>query len=345
MSGQVYNRWRDGGSGRKGRKHKHIFISFTWDLILLLLVVMLRRAWKPIVATAAAGGAAYYFAYRNSQPTFKIPVRSTDPDGKRTMTTRTIPILELKTIEERINQNATSNSHTSPGGIDWNYSTASLASNDPIEDANATQIVRRDDSDPSAPGDYLFFAVMDGHSGPHTSRLLSKVLTKAVALEISRLSSPSDETQSTPGVLASVSRLIRGGTNKPISPTQTTRTTDPKSVSSAIVEAYERLDTELINAPLRILANNLDEESKKDKTIPDLSHHPLALTSMHPAVSGSCALMAIFDTANRDLYVACTGDSRAVAGVWEPSEDGKGQWRIEVLSEDQTGRNPNEAER
>jgi len=306
---------------------------------------MLRRAWKPIAATAAAGGAVYYFAYRNSQPTFKIPVRSTGPDGKRTMTTRTIPILSLKTIEERINQNATSNSHTSPGGIDWNYSTASLASNDPIEDANATQIVRRDDSDPSAPGDYLFFAVMDGHSGPHTSRLLSKVLTKAVALEISRLSNPSDETKDTPGVLTSVSRLIRGGTHKSISPTQTTRTTEPKSVSNAIVEAYERLDTELINAPLRILANNLDEESKKDKTIPDLSRHPLALTSMHPAVSGSCALMAIFDTANRDLYVACTGDSRAVAGVWEPSEDGKGQWRIEVLSEDQTGRNPNEAER
>lgn len=55
--------------------------------------------------------------------------------------------------------------------------------------------------------------------------------------------------------------------------------------------------------------------------------------------------MAVFDTAHRDLYVACTGDSRAVAGVWEPTEDGKGQWRIEVLSEDQTGRNPSELAR
>ena len=52
--------------------------------------------------------------------------------------------------------------------------------------------------------------------------------------------------------------------------------------------------------------------------------------------------MALFDTANRDLYVACTGDSRAVAGVWEPTE---GQWRVEVLSEDQTGRNPEEKKR
>lgn len=55
--------------------------------------------------------------------------------------------------------------------------------------------------------------------------------------------------------------------------------------------------------------------------------------------------MALIDTANRDLYVACTGDSRAVAGVWEEAEDGTGSWRVEVLSEDQTGRNPNEKQR
>lgn len=55
--------------------------------------------------------------------------------------------------------------------------------------------------------------------------------------------------------------------------------------------------------------------------------------------------MAVFDTAHRNLYIACTGDSRAVAGVWEPTEDGKGVWRVEVLSEDQTGRNPNELKR
>ena len=55
--------------------------------------------------------------------------------------------------------------------------------------------------------------------------------------------------------------------------------------------------------------------------------------------------MAVFDTAHRDLYIACTGDSRAVAGVWEKPADGSGHWRVEVLSEDQTGRNPNELKR
>lgn len=55
--------------------------------------------------------------------------------------------------------------------------------------------------------------------------------------------------------------------------------------------------------------------------------------------------MSVFDTVHRNLYVAVTGDSRAVAGVWEPSDDGTGSWRVEVLTEDQTGRNPSELAR
>ena len=55
--------------------------------------------------------------------------------------------------------------------------------------------------------------------------------------------------------------------------------------------------------------------------------------------------MSVIVPSEDDLYVACTGDSRAVAGVWEERADGKGQWRIEVLSEDQTGRNPSELKR
>lgn len=60
---------------------------------------------------------------------------------------------------------------------------------------------------------------------------------------------------------------------------------------------------------------------------------------------GSCAILALLDSARRDLYVANTGDCRAVAGIWEEGPEGKGIWRVEVLSEDQTGRNPNELKR
>ena len=62
-------------------------------------------------------------------------------------------------------------------------------------------------------------------------------------------------------------------------------------------------------------------------------------------LAGSCALLAMLDTSNRNLYVACTGDSRAVAGFYEETADGQGVWRVEALTEDQTGRNPNELKR
>jgi pyruvate dehydrogenase phosphatase len=121
---------------------------------------------------------------------------------------------------------------------------------------------------------------------------------------------------------------------------------DPIRVARAIQTAFTSLDAELLAAPVRVLAASLDKDSS-NTDIPDLSKHPLALPTMLPAISGSCALLALLDTAHHNLYVACTGDSRAVAGVWEPDDanDGKGRWRVEVLSEDQTGRNPSEAAR
>ncbi|KAF8663482.1 hypothetical protein AX16_001050 [Volvariella volvacea WC 439] len=305
---------------------------------------MLRRVWKPVAAAAVTGGTGYYvYNSRFSQKTFEIPVRVKGADGKTEMATRTIPLLSMKELEARLNQYATAYINPRPGGVVWKHTTAALSSNDPIEDANCHQIIQRDESDPSAPGDYLFFAVMDGHGGHHTSQLLSKVLINAVALELSQLVANPDSSPRKPGLLQDVKSFIW---SSPSQSTQTPLGSDPTTVSLAIQNAFSKLDNELINAPLRVLANNIDEESRKNKVIPDLSQHPLALTTMLPAVSGSCALMAVFDTANRDLYIACTGDSRAVAGVWDPSaEDGKGAWQVEVLSEDQTGRNPNELRR
>lgn len=58
--------------------------------------------------------------------------------------------------------------------------------------------------------------------------------------------------------------------------------------------------------------------------------------------SGSCATTAIVDVASDRLYVADTGDSRAVAGWWNPHQQ---RWRCDVLSADQTGDSPLEAAR
>lgn len=314
---------------------------------------MLRKPWIRVVAALGVGAPAYlYYRSRQDQKlqTFTLFVRE---KGKEERVPRTFPFLSWQDVEQRIREHGSFETHTRPNGLTWNHTTASLASNDPIEDANSNQIIQRDDSDPSAPGDYLFFTVMDGHAGYQTSQLLSRVLINAVALELSQLIKKPDA----PGRLEWIKSFIWSQSSQPsVIPS-------PQRIALAVRDAFTKFDTELLNAPLHVLANNIDEESRKNKKIPDLSKHPLALTTMLPAISGesiyyvvftgdscflilgSCAIMALFDTAHRDLYVACTGDSRAVAGVWEPTGTDQGQWRVEVLSEDQTGRNPEEKKR
>ncbi|KAK2466049.1 hypothetical protein APHAL10511_001691 [Amanita phalloides] len=299
---------------------------------------ILRRSWFPVAAAICVGTPAYIY-YRfwqeRQQQTFTLAVKEKTVDGKMQRVERRFPLIPANEVEKRIRENSSFESHTRPSGLTWKHTTAFLASNDPIEDANSNQIIQRDDSDPSAPGDYLFFAVMDGHAGYHTSRLLSRVLIDAVVLELAQLTKA-------PGPMGRLD-WIKSFIQSPSS--QSSIMLSPERVTSSLQNAFTKLDTELLNAPLRVLANNIDQESRKNKAIPDLSKHPLALSTMLPSLSGSCAIMALFDTANRDLYVACTGDSRAVAGIWEPMGRDQGQWRIEVLSEDQTGRNLEEKKR
>jgi pyruvate dehydrogenase phosphatase len=58
------------------------------------------------------------------------------------------------------------------------------------------------------------------------------------------------------------------------------------------------------------------------------------------SLSGSCALVAIFDPEKGVLRVANTGDSRAVLGRWE-----NGKYVAEAMSSDHTGFNQDEVER
>lgn len=244
---------------------------------------MLRQAWKPVAAAVVVGTPAYlYYASKSEQhQTFDLAVKVKGADGRPEMANRALSLLPMKILESRIREHETSHTHSRPGGPIWKYATAALASNDPIEDANAQQIVQRDESDPSAPGDYLFFAVMDGHGGRDTSQLLSRVLINAVALELSALvTDPQASVQ--PSLLQNMKSLLWSSSQS----TQAALDSDPQCVARAIESAFTKLDTELINAPIQILANNLDAEARKKKIIPDLSQHPLALPTMLPAISG-----------------------------------------------------------
>ncbi|PRT54093.1 [Pyruvate dehydrogenase [acetyl-transferring]]-phosphatase 1, mitochondrial [Wickerhamiella sorbophila] len=90
----------------------------------------------------------------------------------------------------------------------------------------------------------------------------------------------------------------------------------PEAIDKAVETAFVSLDDEIVNKTRRRRS------------------HP-------PALSGSCALLAFYDTASRDLRVAVAGDSRAVLGTKEPD----GSWKARALTTDQTGSNEEEARR
>jgi pyruvate dehydrogenase phosphatase len=231
---------------------------------------VLRTAWKPLVGgLAVVGGSAYYFT---RPATFELPIKLAGPDGKSQMSTKTLPLLPMQTINERLRKDSTSETVSRPYGITWKHTTASLPSNDPIEDAHSHQIIERDDALSSKmPGDYLFFNVFDGHRGPETSRLLSRVLINAVALELTQV--------------AYSAEAITGKsfTNKLFGTSTSSSQTD---VASIIENAFTKLDSLLMDAPISFLQNHLKERSSKDMSIPDLSKDPQGMAAMMSAISG-----------------------------------------------------------
>lgn len=110
----------------------------------------------------------------------------------------------------------------------------------------------------------------------------------------------------------------------------------PELLKLAIQKTFVDLDKKICETPLEMLWKHQGLRSAPTD-VPST-----AWDSILPALSGSCALLTCVDVARRDVFVAVTGDSRAIAG-WQNTKDG--QWTIEPLSEDQTGRNPSEVAR
>ncbi|KAF2277028.1 protein serine/threonine phosphatase 2C [Westerdykella ornata] len=68
----------------------------------------------------------------------------------------------------------------------------------------------------------------------------------------------------------------------------------------------------------------------------------MAMLALNPVLSGSCALLSMYDPTTSKLRVACVGDSRAVLGRWDPATE---SYKMIPLSTDQTGFNEGEVAR
>ncbi|KAK5997126.1 Phosphatase two C protein 5 [Cladobotryum mycophilum] len=107
----------------------------------------------------------------------------------------------------------------------------------------------------------------------------------------------------------------------------TSNTPTADAIELAIKTGFTRLDDEIVH--------------KSVEKVFKASSKTVAAELLQPALSGSCALLSFYDSRSKLLRVACTGDSRAVLG----RRSGAGKWTATALSEDQTGSNPNEADR
>jgi pyruvate dehydrogenase phosphatase len=117
----------------------------------------------------------------------------------------------------------------------------------------------------------------------------------------------------------------------PITPTPEKNGYIPKRkelVKKAIQDAFVDLDRDILNGCFDEFMQNKNSSKFED-----------VVTSLKPAVAGSCALVTVVD--GSDLYVACTGDSRAALGRKLKS----GAYEAIPLSVDQTAKNPHEYER
>jgi pyruvate dehydrogenase phosphatase len=102
-----------------------------------------------------------------------------------------------------------------------------------------------------------------------------------------------------------------------------------ETIESCIKQTFVRVDNEMMNRAKH--AGNWFPAASAS-----------AISALTPAFSGSCALMAAFDPSSSKLHVACTGDSRAVLGRWDPLSS---KYVCIPLSVDQTGFNALEVAR
>lgn len=142
----------------------------------------------------------------------------------------------------------------------------------------------------------------DGHGGWECVEIIKSYLTAYVAFEVEKAVGPE---------LPLDANL-----------TWAERHQRREKIDKAITIAFQRLDADILNGSL--ILPGLENAGLRDQ--------------MRSSFAGSCALLAFLD--GKDLYVACTGDARAVLG-----RKTKSGYETLPLSQDQTPRNPEELRR
>nr|XP_019048492.1 hypothetical protein I302_02264 [Kwoniella bestiolae CBS 10118]OCF27422.1 hypothetical protein I302_02264 [Kwoniella bestiolae CBS 10118] len=183
-------------------------------------------------------------------------------------------------------------------------------------------------------GDLLMFSVFDGHGGPFVSDLLGRTLHGCLAWNAAKLLYNEERNKR-----AWEDETVGGVFNQGIGVGDgvLSEEFDPKVFSEMIATSFLAIDSHLINRTWSTLFNPIADN------LPNLPpYSPAQLVPSNLFDNGSCAITTIIDVEADKLYVANVGDTRAVAGWWNPA---KNEWRCDILSEDVTCENDREVAR
>jgi len=175
-------------------------------------------------------------------------------------------------------------------GYENNY----VNSNNPIEDQHTQAYYK----------DKLIFGVYDGHSGTECGKVVASQLHNYIASALDKTKLP--KIPENPDNDNSIENKRKMKIEERV-----------RKMSEAIKKAFVNLDNDIVQGNVKFETNEIDENDEEDigkiYTSP-LDNEETVKKQMMTALSGACALVAVIDNETDDLYVACTGDSRAVLG-------------------------------
>ncbi|WRT63431.1 uncharacterized protein IL334_000336 [Kwoniella shivajii] len=188
--------------------------------------------------------------------------------------------------------------------------------------------------------DIMMFSVFDGHGGSHVSDLLNKTVHGCLAWNIGK----SLWEEQGKGAWVANSCPSKNQTELSLDNPWTKHITGNGN-SNSFVEmmstTFLAIDQDIIQSKYSIIRDSTKNGSSN--LPPNLPPHaPSLLTTSTLFDNGACAVTAVVDVAADKLYVANVGDTRAIAGWWNPENR---EWMCDVLTADATCDNEQESQR
>ena len=209
------------------------------------------------------------------------------------------------------------------------------------------------------------FSIFDGHNGPWTATFLNQTLPQVLFLQLADLySKHALFSQSRPVDLSTLSDLSERNPGDPPDPAPTAEEIDQtikdvfRHVDDLVVHSVTQIALGLDDAAYAALSGLNAKDLPGPHSLASLVNEkppsfPESVGMLHLPYSGACAVVGIFNSSDRSLRVALTGDCRAVLGRRVPApgkrtRGGMGNryiYETHHLSVDQNPKNPAEAAR